>query len=236
MNARVVIVGAATRGLVFALPPALFATWWSVHHLAPPRSGSAPFDLLATLIAGLQAGAPIGATAAACAAVELGWPGRGQTRGDLTAGLAALLVGPLAAWAASLQCRYALGAIAGTHGVLDYAAVQPYSLPDAMAVPALLSLVLAVGAALRRRGVSRSAGCACASLGTWWMLPAADLVWAAASERPPSTPSWTRDLTMALIRVPFLTLAASLLCFAADPLTARLTGPTTPSPTDGAPA
>ncbi|MBX3471152.1 MAG: hypothetical protein KF878_30155 [Planctomycetes bacterium] len=234
MNARIVLVGAASRGLVFALPAALFAAWWSTVNLAPGPTAPPPPDLLATLFAALQGGAPIGATAAACAAVEFGWPGRGQTRGDLTASLAALFVGPLAASAAALQCRYALGVLAGTHGVLDYAAVQPYSLPDAVAVPALLSLVLAVGAALRRRGVSRSAGCACASLGTWWMLPAADLVWAAASERPPSTPSWTSDLTMALVLVPFLTLAASLLCSAADALAARLVGSATPCPPDGA--
>lgn len=77
-SARAVLVGAAVRGLVFALPPALLAGWWSTIRLTAGPTTPQPPDLLATLFAALESGAPVGACAAASAAVELGWPRPGS--------------------------------------------------------------------------------------------------------------------------------------------------------------
>lgn len=110
---RAILVGAAARGLVFALPAAVFAAWWSTVRLGTPGpTAPPPPDLLATLFAALQGGVPVGACAAASAAVELGWPRRGQ-RSDFTAALIAFVAGVAAAALASLQVDYARGVLVG---------------------------------------------------------------------------------------------------------------------------
>ncbi|MBX3471150.1 MAG: hypothetical protein KF878_30145 [Planctomycetes bacterium] len=144
MTLRAVLVGASARGLAFGLPPAL---------LVAVRAG-----LRLELLFAVAVAAVIGSVPAVSAAVELGWPGRGQRRHDLAAAAVALLAGALAFVAAYFQVLYAVGVLTGATPPLHFDATWDARLAlRAGALGGAASAVLAVGVLLRRGGGSPEA-------------------------------------------------------------------------------
>lgn len=144
MTLRAVLVGASARGLAFGLPPALLVVFSTVLRLEL---------LLAVVVA-----AVVGSVPAVSAAVELGWPGRGQRRHDLAAAAVALYAGALAPVAVLAQVRYAGGVLTGAAPPLDFDAAWPGALAlELVALGGAASAVLAVGVLLRRGGRSPEA-------------------------------------------------------------------------------
>ncbi|MCO5167949.1 MAG: hypothetical protein M9894_16520 [Planctomycetes bacterium] len=227
MTPRAVLVRAAARGLVFGAPPALLAALaaWAVQLLSTPP----PW------IAALEAGAPFAAAAAACAAVEFGWPTRGAQRHDLAAALLVFLVGPLAAVAAALQVEYAVGVLTGWIAVLDFSAVPTARVSEAIFKAGLLSFVLAVGALSRRRGDPGVVGCggiaAVAIVGTSAALLLEVLVTISSEQPPPDLSSRVLELAVACVA---LAAVATVLCAVADAITGGWAAPPQEQPRDAA--
>ncbi|MCW8139375.1 MAG: hypothetical protein KIT58_10780 [Planctomycetota bacterium] len=218
MTPRAVLVRAAARGLVLGVPPAVLAGY--VAHLEMSLRVQPASPGLEALATALRVGAPAGAAAAACAAVEFGWPRPGLRRHDLTAALVALVVGSLTAVAAALQIEYALGVLTGWTRILDFTAVPTARLTDVLSKGGLLSFVLAIGAASRRRGDSGVVGCgglaSVAIMGTSAALLVEVLATISSPQPPPRFSSRALELSIACVA---LAAVATLLCAVADAIT-----------------